>query len=70
MDKAVDLLKANVFFPGDLSYVLFKFLVSQRQRWSEWCMFKGATEMAFDEFYRRHIAPYEESRMKKNGDVE
>ncbi len=58
--------------PGDLTYAIYKLLIDYARH--EQCFAKfaealGAVEAAKLEFYRRHVAHYEDKKIEENGDV-
>lgn len=57
---------------GDLNYVITKILLAQvgpEPAYDEINKIIGVLECAKQEFYRRYAAPYEDDKIKKNGDV-
>ena len=57
---------------GLLNYVITKIVVSIWDTWPRYTVgnaLVGALECAKAEFYRRHLAPYEDLKIKENGDV-
>jgi hypothetical protein len=58
---------------GSLTYVLYQAALSYLQRNSDSYQTRaeilGALESAKLEFYRRDVAPYEDIKMRENGDV-
>jgi hypothetical protein len=57
---------------GHLTYVLYviarRFV--QEQRYATLSEARSAIGDAYDEFYRRLLAPYEDKQIEKNGDAE
>lgn len=62
-----------VFAPGDLNYVISMALKSywlhSQQTYTDINDIMGAIESAKLEFYRRVAVPYEEEKIKTNGDI-
>lgn len=58
---------------GDLTYVLYKecvrYLKNSSGRYADRAEIIAALECAKLEFYRKHIAPYEDKKIALNGDV-
>jgi hypothetical protein len=58
--------------PGELNYVLTKIILSyigDRPNYVIYADVLGTLEAIKSELYRRKIAPYENGKIKKNGDV-
>ena len=61
--------------PGELTYLLFteclKYLHREgvRESFAHYAEVLGALEATKLELYRRHVAPYEDKKLKENGDV-
>ncbi|PLX26143.1 hypothetical protein C0581_05030 [Candidatus Parcubacteria bacterium] len=57
---------------GDLNYTITKLLLLNKGegRYKDWNELVGALESCKLELYRKHIAPYEDEKIKENGDVE
>jgi hypothetical protein len=59
--------------PGELNYLLtmitHKFLNQQPENYQSYNDAIGALESAKLELYRRHVAEYEQEKIKLNGDV-
>lgn len=55
---------------GNLNYFLFKLAKETCFSYSDYKDFIGELEAAKLEIYRRQIAPYEDKKIKENGDVE
>ena len=77
-DRRNDLLPAIDSFPaiktvGELNYVVTllvqKFLARQRVGYTELNAAIGVLECAKLELYRRVVSPYEDTKIKENGDV-
>jgi len=57
---------------GNLNYLLFKLCkeyMKEGESYSAYKNFIGELEMAKLEIYRRLVAPYEDKKIKENGDV-
>ena len=57
-------------FTGNLNYFLFKLAKKSCSCYADYAAFIGELEAAKLEIYRRQIAPYEDKKIKENGDVE
>ena len=74
LDLAIDNL-ANLIKPehraGELNYVITKLLLSNKGdgKYKDFNELIGMLECCKQEFYRQHIAPYEDKKIKENGDV-
>lgn len=58
--------------PGDLNYCIFRLccmLFHWRPGYQTINDLKGALGCAWDEFNRREVAPYEDKKLKENGDI-
>lgn len=55
---------------GKLNYFLFKLAKHYGRNYKSYRDFIGELEAAKLEIYRRLVAPYEDKKIKKNGDVE
>jgi hypothetical protein len=63
----------NVMTEGELNYVITKLLhqyvLSKGVSYKTYNDVTGVMESAKSEFYRRYVAPYEDAKIKENGDV-
>jgi hypothetical protein len=60
------------YFPGDLNYVITKIVrdyLGNVPTYADFTAAIGVLESAKLELYRRMIAPYEDQKLKENGDV-
>lgn len=55
---------------GNLNYFLFKLAQRECYTYTDYQSFIGELEAAKLEIYRRQVAPYEDEKIKVNGDVE
>lgn len=58
---------------GELTYVFYKGALEylpREPRYADYAEVLAAFEAAKLEFYRRHVAPYENLAIQRNGDVE
>lgn len=71
LDKIVDhMVKSNVFYDGDLNYILFKFCKYHvKPGYNNYKAFIGELNETVAEIRRRILAPYEDEKIKENGDV-
>lgn len=59
--------------PGELAYVLYKTCLDylpEDPRYYNLNEVMGALECARQEFYRQQVAPYEDTKIEANGDIE
>ncbi len=56
---------------GDFTYCIFKLMkiLSKEKNFAKLSSLIGGLECAKEEFYRRIVAPYEDEKIKENGDV-
>ena len=55
---------------GNTCYVIYKTVLDTKPKcFDDYCMMIGVLECAKLEFYRKHIAKYEEEKIIENGDV-
>jgi hypothetical protein len=57
---------------GELTYLLYKLCLDalpEAPRYRDFHAVIGALEAAKLEFYRRQVAPYEDGKIRENGDV-
>ena len=60
------------FIPGCLNYIISKLsfkLIARDRGYATMSCVRGAIGDAYDEFYRRLMIPYEDEKIKQNGDV-
>jgi len=70
MDEIVDLMNKKVKADGDLNYILYKFCKNHVQpSYNNYKNFCGELMECAAEIRRRILAPYEDSKIKENGDV-
>jgi hypothetical protein len=74
MDYRVPLLAAQLLTPGYLNYAITTLVQGYLARkpkvgYAELNEVIGVLEAAKLEFYRRRVAPYEDGKIKENGDV-
>ncbi|MFX1588571.1 MAG: DUF6899 family protein [Promethearchaeota archaeon] len=60
----------NLKEKGALNYLLFKFAKIHCHDYNDFKNLMGELEMCKQEIYRRLAAPYEDIKIKENGDVE
>lgn len=56
--------------PGHINYFLYKLAKIACHNYQQYRNFLGELEAAKLEIYRRQVAPYEDKKIKENGDVE
>lgn len=71
MDQVVKIMfDAGIEANGDLNYILFRYAKYHiPQNYNSIKNFLGELNEAAEEIRRRILAPYEEEKMKENGDV-
>jgi len=71
--QGIDRALEDVLSCGDLNYAITRlcdgYLTSYPETYSAYNEVVGALECAKQELYRRLIAPYENKKIKENGDV-
>jgi hypothetical protein len=74
LDLPIAALVEHISSPGELAYCLTKLVISQlppRDMWDYRTLsaLRGVIQDVSDEFYRRAMVPYEESKRDVHGDV-
>jgi len=67
-DKLINVLKVKGI-TGNLNYFIFRTIKHLCKRYANYAHFKGDLLEALTESDRRHLAPYEDKKIKENGDV-
>ena len=68
--KAIEILGSNLKFDGDLNYVLFALCKRYVEpSYNNYKNFIGELSECSAEIRRRLLAPYEDMKIKENGDV-
>lgn len=65
-----DETEETIDITGKLNYFLFRLALMHGMSYKTYRDFIGELEAAKLEIYRRQIAPYEDKKIKENGDVE
>ncbi|NJB68954.1 hypothetical protein GGQ74_002648 [Desulfobaculum xiamenense] len=72
-DDLLEQLAANVESEGEMNYCIYRLasLVVERtgESYAKLAMCSSAMEHAKLEWYRRHLAPYEDRKIAENGDI-
>lgn len=55
---------------GTLNYILYKVAKDTCKSYGDWSRFIAELECCKLEIYRRQLGPYEDEKIKENGDVE
>lgn len=55
---------------GNLNYVVFRLAKKLCKKYSDYASFEGDLQQSLKEIYRRLEVPYEDKKIKENGDVE
>jgi hypothetical protein len=67
-----DSAEPNTADPGELTYLLYRLCLDAlppEPRYRDFHAVLGALEATKLEFYRRHVATYEDGKIAENGDV-
>jgi hypothetical protein len=68
-----DVIQKNGVTPGDLNYLITNLIHAHIEfHGTSYLVFNevmGVLECAKMELYRRHVAPYEDTKIEQNGDV-
>jgi hypothetical protein len=70
-DTCIDKLATRIDTDGELTYVIYRLLLrfcELRRCYSTFATIMGVLSCLKDEFYRKEIAPYEDIKIKENGD--
>lgn len=73
IDEILDLIREDNRPEGEFNYVITRIAIDifKRDRsYKTGNAIMGVLDCAAREFYRRHLAPYEDAKMLENGDVE
>jgi len=68
-DSLITMLKIHGI-TGNLNYFIFRTMKHLCTRYADYAHFEGDLQQALRESYRRLEAPYEDLKIKLNGDVE
>jgi hypothetical protein len=72
-DKDIEKLAKKIINKGELTYCLYRLCLLIVDSWAEsystYNEIVGALECTKLEFYRRQIGPYEQKKIRDNGDV-
>ena len=74
LDSAINNLAEKIdptHRPGELNYIVTKLLLATKGegKYGDYNELIGMLECCKQEFYRRHIGPYEDKKINENGDV-
>ena len=73
LEPTILVASMNVDNEGDLNYCFSllckEFIKKKGKKYTNFNACIGALESAKLELYRRHIAPYEDEKIKENGDI-
>ena len=75
--KLIDKITSNDNLCGELNYSLFRIIkiitnpgvIGGERRYARFNAILGALECCKQEIYRRMVSPYEDEKIKENGDV-
>lgn len=72
-NDSLRVITSRVRGPGELNYCMTKLAHGYREKngrsFFTFCVIMGVFITAMLEFYRRRVAPYEDEKIKENGDV-
>jgi hypothetical protein len=73
-DNQIEDLSRLIKTPGELTYVLYRLCIGypanhSGRKYQFFAEIAGALMNTYQEFYRRIIAPYEDEKIRENGDV-
>lgn len=70
IDRRLERLMALNLSEGDLNYIFTRLLLNTKPScYADHNRNMGVLESCKHEYYRRHVAPYEDEKIKENGDV-
>jgi len=72
LDSLINSLRGHSFPPGDLNFIITCLIHEAwitNPRYDTGNELIGVLECAKQEFYRRKLAPYEDTKIQENGDV-
>ena len=71
IDESVEELIRAIGSPGKLNYAITRLILlyAPKPNYSEIATITGVLENVKQEYYRRLAAPYEDNKIKENGDV-
>ena len=69
MNRIIELFGHVIRPNGNLNYFLFALAKKQCKSYNQYKEFIGELECAMDEIKRRQLHPYEDNKIKQNGDV-
>lgn len=70
IDRDMGRLLEKDYTAGQLNYIITKLLLAQRAKnYEEWNSLMGVLASVQLELYRRHVAPYEDTKLASQGDV-
>jgi len=73
LDWLIDNLAAELStmgITGNLNYFLFRLAKKICHRYKDYAAFEGDCQQSLKEIYRRLAAPYEDKKIKENGDID
>ena len=71
-DIDIDTIAGQIQNSGDLTYVIYKLLLKtlpKKYNYANLAHNMGVISCVKEEFYRKIVAPYEELKIKENGDI-
>lgn len=70
MNRIIELFGHVIKANGNLNYFLFALAKKQCKKYNDYKEFIGELECAKAEIIRRQLSPYEDKKIKENGDVD
>ncbi len=73
LDDDIEALARKIKGPGELNYIVTRLAMRTEMGlsgYAEFAMLTGVLENIKQEMYRRAVSPYEDEKIKQNGDVE
>jgi len=70
--KIKNLMKDHMDTPGEVTFAIYKIILEYSKKnpcYSTFAICTGILDCTKLEFYRKIVAPYEEKKIKENGDV-
>ena len=68
-DEIIEQLHFYIDLPGELNYVLYSLACRMKPSYTNYRNFLGELSECSAEIRRRLLAPYEDERIKNNGDI-
>jgi hypothetical protein len=72
INRSISDLACRILEPGEMNFLISSIIWNRFKRdqtYSTANILLGVLEAVKQEFYRRYVAPYEDKKMKENGDL-